>query len=88
MKKWFASSKGAVLVSAAALLVFIGYTLIEMLYFLGEWISTNGAAMGVTIIVLLITGGWLRALFVAAGGRRKGFIALLVFSILGLLPNS
>lgn len=81
MKKWFSSLKGAVLFSAVAMLVFIGYTLIEMLYFLGEWISSDGAAIGVAVIVLLIVGGWLRALFVAAGGRQSGLIALFAFSL-------
>lgn len=80
MKNCFTSFKGAVLLSAVAMLVFLGYALIEMLYFLGEWISSDGATMVIALIVLLIIGGWLRALFVAVGGRQAGLIALLVFS--------
>jgi hypothetical protein len=37
-------------------------------YFLEKWIPGDGAAMVETLIVLLIVGGWIRALFVAASG--------------------
>ena len=82
MKKWFASYNGAVILSSAALLSFIGYVFMEMRYYLGNWIPGNTAAMVETIVLLLIIGGWLRALFVTASGRRAGLIASLVFSLL------
>jgi hypothetical protein len=78
MKNWFTSLKGVILLSALALLSFIGYVLMEMRYFLGKWIPGNGAAMVETILILLIVGGWLRSLFVAADGQRGGLAALLV----------
>jgi hypothetical protein len=81
VKTWFTSLNGALTMSALALLSFIGYALMEMRYFLEKWIPGDGAAMVETIIVLLIVGGWLRALFVAAGGRRSGLIALVAFSV-------
>jgi len=81
MKNWFTSLKGAILLSALALLSFIGYVLMEMRYFLGKWIPGDGAAMVETILILLIIGGWIRALFVAAGGRRGGLVALLAFCV-------
>ena len=80
MKTWFTSLNGAVTLSALSLLSFIGYTLMEMRYFLGKWIPGDNAAMAETAVVLLLIGGWLRALFVASGGRRGGLIALLTLS--------
>jgi len=80
MKTWFTSRNGALTLSALSLLAFIGYTLMEMRYFLEKWIPGDTAAMVETLVVLLIVGGWMRALFVAAAGRRGGWTALLVFS--------
>jgi len=80
MKTWFTSLNGALTLSALSLLAFIGYTLMEMRYFLEKWIPGDGAAMVETIVVLLLVGGWLRALFVAADGRRGGWTALLALS--------
>jgi len=82
MKTWFTSLNGAITLSALALLSFIGYTFMAARYFLEEWIPGDGAAMVETIVLLLIIGGWLRALFVAAGGRRGGLTALFAFSVL------
>ena len=70
------------ILSSAALLSFIGYVFMEMRYFLGDWIPGNIAAMVETVVLLLIIGGWLRALFVTASGRRGGLIASLIFSLL------
>ena len=80
MKTRFTSLNGALTLSALSLLSFIGYTLMEMRYFLEKWIPGDNAAMIETIAILLIVGGWLRALFVTAGGKRGGLIALLAFS--------
>ena len=85
MKTWFTSLNGAVVLSALSLLSFIGDTLMEMRYFLEKWIPGDGAAMMETVAILLIVGGWLRALFVAASGRRGGLVALLAFSAFTLL---
>ena len=82
MKTWFTSLNGAITLSALALLTFIGYAFIEARYFLEKWIPGDGAAMVETIVLLLIIGGWLRALFVAAGGRQGGLTALFAFSVL------
>ena len=82
MKTWFTSLNGAITLSALALLTFIGYAFIEARYFLEKWIPGDGAAMVETIVLLLIIGGWLRALFVAAGGKRGGLTALFAFSVL------
>jgi len=82
MKTWFTSLNGAITLSALALLSFIGYTFMAVRYFLEKWIPGDGAAMVETIVLLLIIGGWLRALFVAAGGRRGGLTALFAFSVL------
>src|SRR5687767_10496543 len=82
MKTWFTTLHGAITLSALALLSFIGYAFIVARYFLEKWIPGDGAAMVETIVLLLIIGGWLRALFVAAGGRRGGLTALFAFSVL------
>lgn len=82
MKTWFTSLNGAITLSALALLSFIGYAFIEARYYLEKWIPGDDAAMVETIVLLLIIGGWLRALFVAAGGRRGGLTALFAFSLL------
>ena len=80
MKTWFISLSGAVTLSALALLSFIGYLFLMSRYFLEKWIPGDGAAAIETIGVLLVIGGLLRALFVAASGRRGGLIALFAFS--------
>lgn len=80
MKNWFTSLNGAITLSALSLLSFIGYTLMEMRYYLEKWIPGDNAAAVEMFIVLLIVGGWIRALFAADGGRRGGFIALLALS--------
>ena len=85
MKTWFTSLSGAITLSALALLSFIGYTLMEMRYFLGKWIPGDGAAAVETIVILLIVGGWLRALFVATNGRRGGLVALLALSVFNVM---
>jgi hypothetical protein len=85
MKNWFTSLNGALTLSALSLLSFIGYTLMEMRYFLEKWIPGDNAAAVETVIVLLIVGGWVRALFVAADGRRGGLIALFSLSTFTIL---
>ena len=81
MKNRFTSLNGTVTLSALALLSFIGYVLMEMRYFLEKWIPGDGAAAAEMLIVLLIVGGWIRALFVAASGRGGGLTALVAFSV-------
>lgn len=80
MKTWFTSLNGAVTLSALSLLAFIGYALMEMRYYLEKWIPGDTAAAVEMLVVLLIVGGWIRALFVAANGRRGGLTALLAFN--------
>ena len=57
----------------------------EFRYFLENWIPGATAAMLEAIVVLLIAGGWLRALLVAASGRRGGLTALIGLSALSVL---
>ena len=80
MKTWFTSLNGAITLSALSLLSFIGYVFLMSRYFLAKWIPGDGAAAAETIGVILVVGGWMRALFAAANGRRGGLIALFVFS--------
>jgi len=80
MKTWFTSLNGALTLSALSLLTFIGYTLTEMRYFLEKWIPGDAAVMIEVLAVMLIVGGWLRALFVASRGGRGGWTALLALS--------
>ena len=81
MKTWFNSLNGAVTLSMLSLLAFIGYALMEMRYYLEKWIPGDTAAAVEMFVVLLIVGGWVRALFVAANGKRGGLIALLAFNV-------
>ena len=81
MKNWFTSLNGAVTLSTLSLLSFIGYALMEMRYYLEKWIPGDNAAAVEMFVVLLIVGGWIRALFVATNGKRGGLIALLVFNV-------
>ncbi|MBI3165896.1 MAG: hypothetical protein HYZ24_14530 [Chloroflexi bacterium] len=81
MKTWFTSLNGAVTLSTLSLLAFIGYALMEMRYYLAKWIPGDTAAAVELFVVLLIVGGWIRALFVTANGRRGGLIALLALSV-------
>jgi len=85
MNKQFPSLSHAITASSLSLPAFIGYTLMEFRYFLEKWIPGTSAAMAELVIVLLIAGGWLRALLVAASGRRSGLTALVGFSAFGAL---
>lgn len=84
MKSWFTSLDGVVTISALAMLSFIGYTLMEMRYYLAKWIPGDGAAMIETIAILVIVGGWLRALAAARDGKG-GLSWLLGFAIFDVL---
>lgn len=81
MKNGFTSLSGTVTLSALTLLSFIGYALMEMRFFLEKWIPGDNAAAVEMFIVLLIVGGWIRALHVAATGKRGGLTALAAFSV-------
>ena len=81
MKSWFTSLSGTITLSAMTLISFVGYVFLMSRYFLENWIPGDSAAMMETIGVLLIVGGWLRTLFVAAGGSRSGLITLFSFSL-------
>src|SRR3972149_2330694 len=81
MKTWFTSLNGAVTLSTLSLLAFIGYALMEMRYFLEKWIPGDNAAAVEMFIVLLIVGGWIRALIVATNGRRGRLTALVAFCV-------
>jgi hypothetical protein len=81
----FPSLSTAITVSSLALLAFIGYALMEFRFFLEQWIPGPTAAMLEALIVLLIVGGWLRALLGAASGRRGALSSLIVFGALGIL---
>ena len=81
MKTWFTSLNGTVTLSALALLSFIGYALMEMRYFLAKWIPGDNAAAVEMLIVLLIVGGWIWALYMAAIGKRSGATALVTFCV-------
>ncbi len=81
MKNGFTSLSGTVTLSVLTLLSFIGYALMEMRYFLEKWIPGDNAAAVEMFIVLLIVGGWIRALIVAANGRRGGLTALVAFCV-------
>jgi hypothetical protein len=81
MKNWFTSLNGAVTLSALTLLTFIGYALMEMRYFLAKWIPGDTAAAVEMLVMLLIVGGWMRALIAATHDKRGGPIALMAFSI-------
>ncbi len=85
MKNWFTSLNGAVTLTALTLLSFIGYALMEMRYFLAKWIPGDTAAAVEALIVLLIVGGWMRAVFAATNGRHGGLTALIAFSVFTVL---
>ena len=85
MKTWFTSLNGSVTLSALALLSFIGYVMMESRYYLEKWIPGDSAAMVETVIVLLIVGGWLRALFVATRDSRRGLTALFALNAFTVL---
>ena len=85
MKTWLTSLNGALTLSVLALLSFIGYTLMEMRYYFAKWIPGDSAAAIETIVILLIVGGWLWALFAMTNGRRGGLIALLALSVFNVM---
>jgi hypothetical protein len=85
MKTWLTSINRTITLSIIAMLSFIGYAFLESLYFLGEWIQGIPAAAGMTLVVIIVVGGWVWGMIAASGGSRKGLIAMLVFSLLPAL---
>ncbi len=85
MRTWFVSLEGALTISALTMLAFVGYTLLEMRYFLEKWIPGDGAAAVETIAVVLVVGGWLAALFAARDGKRGGWKVLLALGGFAIL---
>lgn len=80
MRAWLTSSEGAITSSAVASLAFVGYTLMEMRFFLEKWIPGDAAAAVEAIGIVLIVGVWLAALFAARDGKRGGLKVLLALS--------
>jgi hypothetical protein len=83
MINWFTSLRGTITLSSIAMLSFIGYVFLEANFFLGQWISGITAAATMTLVVIVIVGGWLWGLLAAVGGSRAGLIAALIF---GAIP--
>ncbi len=70
----------AMRLSALSLLSSVGYTLMEMHYFLGSWIPGDLAAMLVALFVMTVVGGWIWALASGSAGEKRGLAALLGLS--------
>jgi hypothetical protein len=75
----------ALRLSALLLLSFVGYTLMEMRYFLGSWIPGDLAAMLEALFVMAVVGSWLLALAFASAGKKGGLAALLGLTGLAFL---
>lgn len=82
MKNWFMSLNGAVALSVIAFLTFLGRAFMDWRYEYplqdpaGSW-DTPGA-----LIYMVLAGGWIWGLLVAARGSRRGLVANLIFILL------
>lgn len=85
MKNWFTSLNGALTLSVAALMVFLGRTFIDFYYVYGEFGLGVGLVALVNLINLALFGGWIWALIAAAQGSRRGWLAAFGFSLFFLL---
>lgn len=85
MLAWFTSLQGAIVLSAIAMLSFIGYAILESRYFLEQWTPGVTAATLETLFVLLLVGLWLWALFAAADEKDWGLIVALVIAVVTAL---
>lgn len=79
------SRSTAITLSSLALVAFVGYALMEFRFFLENWIPGPTAAMLEALVVLLIVGGWVRALLVASSGSSGGLTTLLALSVVSAL---
>lgn len=85
MSDWFTSSKGAIALSVFGLLTFVAYSFLVSRYLLEQLTPGVGAAFVETLIVLAIVGSWIWGLLLASTGNNKGWIILLVASLLPTL---
>ncbi len=67
------------------MLSFVGYTLMEMRFFLETWYPGEFAAFLEALFVMAVVGAWLWALSAGAGGGRGGRKTRLVLSGLTLV---
>jgi hypothetical protein len=82
---WFNSAKGAVTFSVFGLLAFIAYAFLVSRYVLEELTPGVMAACIETSIVLAIVAAWVWGLQFAFAGVHKGWIILLITSLLPTL---
>lgn len=82
---WFNSEKGALTFSIFGLLAFIAYAFLVSRYVLEQLTPGVMAAFIETIIVLSIVGAWVWGLQFAFAGVHKGWIILLITSLLPTL---
>ena len=81
MKNWFMSSRGAITLAVVSLLVFLGRTFIDFYYVYGEFGLSVGMISGVTLVHMLLFGGWIWSLLSAVQGSRRGLIAVFGFNL-------
>ncbi len=85
MRGWFHSMRAAVVLSAAAFLLFLERVFVDFRYVALEMEAVD-ALMPFTApymaVGLVLFGGWLWGLLAAVQGRRGALIALLAFNLL------
>ena len=81
MKNWFLSFRGAITLAVMSLLVFLGRTFIDFYYVYGEFGFSVGMVSGMTLVNMVLFGGWIWSLINAVQGSRRGLIAVFGFNM-------
>jgi hypothetical protein len=85
MKKSFISLNGAVTLSVISLLVYLGRSFIDF-YFVYEELGLSVSVLGlVTLVNLVLFGGWIGGLLATVRGSHRGLIIVFGFNLFFLL---
>ena len=85
MKNWFMSLKGAVTLSAIALITEIWRGFLDAMFVFPTDFADEGMMNGAAIIFTLLFSGWGRLLILTARGSNKGLIASFILNVLVVL---
>ena len=81
MKKSFISLNGAVTLSVISLLVYLGRSFIDF-YFVYEELGLSVSVLGlVTLVNLVLFGGWIGGLLATVRGSHRGLIIVFGFNL-------
>ncbi len=77
MKIWLVSLEGAVATSSAAMVAFLGRSIIDWRFVYGEFVPDDqvGILAAVMALYMGIFGGWMWSILAVSRGERRGLLA-------------